>query len=566
VAVTSEPYRGEKLPAIARRSSRLDPLTLAALAIAAMVAAPVVIVFAHFFLPSEGAWTHLASTTLPAQIANTVLLTSGVAIGCVVIGVAAAWLITMCRFPGDRFFEWAMLLPMAMPAYIMAYADTNLLQFAGPVQTALRELMGWRRGDYWFPEIQSLGGAIAILTLALYPYVYLLARAAFLEQSVCAIEVARTLGHGPWATFFRVALPLARPAIAGGAALALMEAAADFGTVQYFGVDTFTTGIYRTWFGMGNKVAAAQLAATLMLFVFLILAAERLSRGEARYHHTSRRYSRIVPVRLHRFYAAGAVLICTLPLLLGFAMPVATLLDMSFHGGDPLFGGRFLDYARNSAILAGLAAVITVAAALVIAYGLRMRPSPMTRGAARVASMGYAIPGSVIAVGMVIPLATIDNFIDGVMRSGFGIGTGLLLSGTIMAVLFAYVARFLAIGLNAVESGLSRVTPSMDEAARTLGAGSLGTLARVHIPILRGSMLTAAILVFVEVLKELPATLIVRPFNFDTLAIRVYNLASDERLTEASTGALTIIAVGLIPVVILSLMITRSRPGGRGDA
>jgi iron(III) transport system permease protein len=554
-----------KPASVARRSWHLDPLTLAALAIAAMVAAPVVIVFAHFFLPSEGAWSHLASTTLPGQIANTVLLTSGVAAGCVLIGVTAAWLITMCRFPGDRFFEWAMLLPMAMPAYIMAYADTDLLQFAGPVQTALREFMGWRRGDYWFPEIQSLGGAITILTLALYPYVYLLARAAFLEQSVAAIEVARTLGHGPWATFFRVALPLARPAIAGGAALALMEAAADFGTVQYFGVDTFTTGIYRTWFGMGNKVAAAQLAATLMLFVFLILAAERMTRGQARYHHTSRRYSRIVPVQLHGFYAAGALVICALPLLLGFAMPAATLLNMSFHGGDPLFGGRFLGYARNSAILAGLAAVITVVTALVIAYGLRLKPSPLTRGAARVASMGYAIPGSVIAVGMVIPLATLDNFIDGVMRSGFGISTGLLLSGTIIAVMFAYVARFLAIGLNAVESGLSRVTPNMDEAARTLGAGALGTLARVHIPILRGSMLTAAILVFVEVLKELPATLIVRPFNFDTLAIRVYNLASDERLTEASTGALTIVVVGLIPVVILSLMITRSRPGGRAE-
>lgn len=552
------------LPAVGRLAShRLTPLTLAGLAVALVVAAPVLIVAAHVFLPSDGAWAHLAATTLPGQIANTLLLMIGVGLGCVIGGVSTAWLVTMCRFPGSRTLEWALLLPMAMPAYIMAYAYTDLLQFAGPVQTGLRSLMGWQRGDYWFPDIHSLEGAIVVLTLALYPYVYLLARAAFLEQSICAIEVSRTLGHGPWATFFRVALPLARPAIVGGTALALMEAAADFGTVQYFGVDTFTTGIYRTWFGMGNKVAAAQLAAVLMIFVLLVLALERLSRGEARYHHTTRRYQRIVPARLGGVRALGALVVCIVPLVFGFLLPVVALLDLSLDGGDPLFGRRFLDYATNSFILAGLGALLTVAAALILAYGLRLQPTMTMRGAARVASMGYAIPGSVIAVGMLIPLATIDNIVDAWMRATFGMSTGLILSGTITAVLFAYMARFLAIGLNAVESGLSRVTPSMDEAARTLGASPSGTLARVHAPLLKGSVLTAAILVFVDVLKELPATLIVRPFNFDTLAIRVYNLASDERLAQASTGALVIVAVSLVPVVLLSLMITRSRPGGR---
>jgi iron(III) transport system permease protein len=540
-------------------------LTLAGLAIALVVAAPVLIVASHVFLPSDGAWAHLAATTLPGQIANTVLLMAGVGLGCVLGGVSTAWLVTMCRFPGSRVLEWALLLPMAMPAYIMAYAYTDLLQFAGPVQTTLRGLTGWRRGDYWFPDIHSLEGAIVILTLALYPYVYLLARAAFLEQSVCAIEVARTLGHGPWATFFRVALPLARPAIAGGTALALMEAAADFGTVQYFGVDTFTTGIYRTWFGMGNKVAAAQLAAVLILCVLLVLVLERLSRGEARYHHTTRRYQRIVAARLTGVRAAGALIMCLAPLLFGFLLPALALLALHFGGGDPLFGRRFLDYAANSFILAGLGALLTVAAALVLAYGLRLQPTPPMRIAARVASMGYAIPGSVIAVGMLIPLATVDNAVDSWMRATFGVSTGLILSGTVVALLFAYMARFLAIGLNTVESGLSRVTPSMDEAARTLGASPAGTLARVHAPLLKGSVLTAGILVFVDVLKELPATLIVRPFNFDTLAIRVYNLASDERLAQASTGALAIVAVSLAPVVLLSLMITRARPGGGRD-
>jgi len=544
---------------------RLSPLAVAAVALAAIVASPVLIVFANIFLPSQGAWLHLASTTLPDQVANTLLLMLGVGIGCVVGGVAAAWLVTMCRFPGSRILEWALLLPMAMPAYIMAYAYTDLLQFAGPLQTALRELMGWRRGDYWFPDIHSLEGAITILTLALYPYVYLLARAAFLEQSVCAIEVARTLGHGPWATFFRVALPLARPAIAAGAALALMEAAADFGTVQYFGVDTFTTGIYRTWFGMGNKVAAAQLAAALMGFVLLVLVLERLSRGGARYHHTSRRWQRIVPTPLAGGRAVLALAVCVTPILFGFVLPGLVLLDLSIGGGDPFFGRRFLTYATNSFILAGLGAVITVLAALLLAYAMRLHDTPVIRAAARIAGLGYAIPGSVIAVGMLIPLATFDNAVDAWMRATFGISTGLLLSGTLVAILISYVARFLALGLNAAESGLTRITPSMDEAARTLGASPASTLARVHAPILRGSVLTGAILVFVDVLKELPATLIIRPFNFDTLAIRVYHLASDERLAQASTGALTIVAVGLLPVIFLSVMIARSRPGGRSD-
>ncbi len=546
---------------LAAPPTRLSPLTLAALAVAAIVAAPVLIVAAHVFLPSQGAWTHLASTTLPAQIANTLALSLGVGLACIVGGTATAWLVTMCRFPGSRILEWALLLPMAMPAYIMAYAYTDLLQFAGPVQTGLRELMGWRRGDYWFPDIHSLGGAISILSLALYPYVYLLARAAFLEQSICAIEVARTLCHGPWATFFRVAVPLARPALAGGTALVLMEAVADFGTVQYFAVDTFTTGIYRTWFGMGNKVAAAQLAAVLMLFVLVVLTLERVSRGQARYHHTSRRWQRIVPATLGGWRGLLAFAVCALPIGLGFALPALALIGLSIEGGDPLFGRRFLTYAWNSFILSGLGAIVTVGAALLVAYALRLQPTPTVRISARIAGLGYAIPGSVIAVGMLIPLATFDNAIDAWLRATFGVSSGLLLSGSIVAILFAYMARFLALGLSSVESGLSRVTPSMDEAARTLGAGPAATLARVHAPVLRGSVLTAAILVFVDVLKELPATLIIRPFNFDTLAIRVYHLASDERLAQASTGALTIVAVGLVPVIFLSLMITRSRPG-----
>jgi len=538
---------------------------MAALGVALLVAIPVLVVLASVFKPAAQVWAHLWATTLLDLVANTLLLTVGVALGTAAIGTGTAWLVTMCRFPGARSFEWLLLLPLAVPAYIMAYAYTDALQFAGPLQTALRAAFDWRRGDYWFPEIQSLAGATAMLTLALYPYVYLLARAAFVEQSVCVLEVSRTLGRGPWRAFAMVALPLARPAIAGGVALALMETLADFGTVQYFGVDTFTTAIYRTWFGMGDPGAAAQLAAVLMLLALGLVVVERVSRGQARYHHTSRRYRPLPRPRLQPVAACLAILACALPVLLGFVLPATILLRMALTGGDPLFGWAFLAYAGNSFVLAGAAAALIVGAALLIAYGQRLAPSMAMRAAARLAGLGYALPGSVIAVGILIPFAALDNGIDAWMRRQFNVGTGLILSGTVVALLYAYLARFLAVGLNAVEAGLGKITHSMDAAARTLGRGPGAMLVQVHAPIMVGSLATAAILVFVDVLKELPATLIVRPFNFDTLAVRVYTLASDERLAQSSTSALCIVAVGLLPILILSRMLARSRPGLDSD-
>jgi iron(III) transport system permease protein len=534
---------------------------MATLAIAALVALPVLIVASRIFADTGGVWSHLASTVLPYYLANTTKLVLGVGLGTLVVGTGTAWLVTMCRFPGSRVLEWALLLPMAVPAYVMAYAYTDLLQFAGPVQGALRAAFGWRYGDYWFPEIRSTGGAIAMMTFVLYPYVFLLARAAFLEQSVCVLEVSRTLGRGPWSSFFRVALPLARPAIAAGLALALMEVLADFGTVQYFAVDTFTTGIYRTWFAMGQPVAAAQLAAVLMLFVLVLVVVERRSRGAARYHHTTGRYRRLPSRRLTGLRAAAAFAACALPLAIGFLVPGGVLLRLAVTKGDPLLGPVFLDLAGNSLTLAALTSFIAVALAVVLAYGLRLHPSPALRGAVRVAAMGYAIPGSVIAVGVLIPFARLDNTLDAFMRDQFGVSTGLLLSGTIAALVFAYLVRFLAVSFNTVEASLGKIRPSMDHASRVLGASPTGTLRRVHAPMMRGSLLTAGLLVFVDVMKELPATMIVRPFNFETLAVRVYRLASDERLAEASTAALTIVAVGIVPVILLSLSITRSRPG-----
>ncbi|MFM2044201.1 MAG: hypothetical protein RLY86_2777 [Pseudomonadota bacterium] len=561
-ADTPDRRRTPALPAVSAWRFGLPSFWLVVvLAVALLVALPVGIVLTRVFVPTDGVWSHLAATVLPRYLTNTALLMAGVGTGVLVIGVGTAWLVTMCRFPGRRVLEWALLLPMAMPAYVMAYTYTDLLQFVGPVQTALRETFGWTRQDYWFPNIRSLGGAAAMLTLVLYPYVYLLARAAFLEQSVCVLEVSRTLGSSAWRTFTRVALPLARPAIVAGLALALMEVLADFGTVQYFAVDTFTTGIYRTWFALGEPVAAAQLAAVLLLFVATVMALERVSRGRARYHHSTGRYRPLPSFELRGIRAAGALLACALPLLLGFIVPLLVLADLSLGGGDALFGPVFLRLAGNSFTLAGITAVIAVALAAMVAYGLRMRPTPLLRGAARVAAMGYAVPGSVIAVGILIPAAAFDNTVDAFMRETFGISSGLLLSGTIVALVYAYLVRFLAVSFNTVEASLGKIRPSLDMAARVLGYSPGGTMVRVHVPIMKGSLLTAGLLVFVDVMKELPATMIVRPFNFDTLAVRVYTLASDERLAEASTAAIAIVAVGIIPVILLSRAIAASRPG-----
>jgi iron(III) transport system permease protein len=433
------------------------------------------------------------------------------------------------------------------------------------VQSLLRDTMGWGRDDYWFPQIRSLGGAIVVMSLVFYPYVYLLARAAFLEQCTCMLDVSRTLGRGPWSSFLRVAMPLARPAIAGGVALALMETLADFGTVQYFGVNTFTTGIYRTWFALGEPAAAAQLAGVLMLFVLLVLTLERVSRGPAKYQHTAQSRQRS-SYRLAGGRGLLATAACALPVALGFALPVLVLGKMSLERGDALLGGMFLELAANSFGLAALAALVTAAVALVVGYGLRLRPTPVMRASARIAGLGYAIPGAVIAVGVLLPFARLDNALDAWMRANFGIATGLLLTGTIAVLVFAYLVRFLALALSTVEAGLAKVNRNLDDAARILGRSPAGTLARVHVPLIWGSVLTAVILVFVDVLKELPATLILRPFNFETLAVRVYRFASDERLAEASTAALAIVLVGLLPVILLSRAIARAHPDRAPEA
>jgi len=528
--------------------------TLLVLSIASLVAVPILFVFGSILTTSSNLWSHMAATVLPRYIANSFWLMLGVGGGVALLGVTTAWLVTMCRFPGSRWLEWMLLLPLAAPAYVLAYVYTDWLEFSGPVQTSLRTWFGWQAQDYWFPDVRSLGGAIVLLTLVLYPYVYLLVRVAFLEQSRRTLEASRALGCSPWRSFLTVALPLARPAIAAGVALSLMETLNDFGTVQYFGVETFTTGIYRAWFGMGDRVAAAQLAAMLMLFIFGLIGLERWSRGRSRYYQAGSASGSVMPYPLKGGRAAIAIAICLAPVLLGFVLPVLLLLKLAREWNDR----QFWQVAANSLILSGVAALVAVAIAVIIAYGVRLRPSQWMHSAARIAALGYAIPGSVIAVGVLIPVGRIDNAIDAWAEATLGISTGLLLSGTIAALVFAYLVRFLALSLSTVEAGLVKIRPSLDEAARSLGRNSTATLTSVHLPLMWSSLVGAVLLVFVDVMKELPATLVMRPFNFDTLAVQVYRLASDERLAEAALPAIALVAVGLIPVLILSWRLRRS--------
>jgi iron(III) transport system permease protein len=551
-----------------------SPLVLAAFALAALVALPVVSVLANLMVGGTGdTWRHLVDTVLGEYVANTLVLLVGVGVGVIVVGVACAWLTAMHEFPGRRVFEWALVLPMAMPAYVMAYVYTDLLQFVGPVQTGLREAFGWSKADYWFPDVRSRGGAVAMFVLVLYPYVYLLARTAFLERASGMIEAARTLGLGPWSSFFRVSLPLARPAVVAGASLAMMETLADYGTVSYFAVPTFTTGIYRAWFSMGDRIAAAQLAAGLLGFVVLLVALERLSRGRARFHDTTQRNRPLAGARLTGYRAAGAAAFCALPLLFGFLLPALLLARLAFGdvaatGGDGDGGyttaaslGHFLHLAGNSLLLAGLTAMIAVALALLLAYGARLWRGWFFDGLNRLVGLGYAVPGSVIAVGVLIPVTRLDHWIAAQWAAMSGSSPGLLITGGIAALIYAYLVRLLAVALQTVQAGLSKVTRSMDDAARSLGRTQAGTLWAVHAPLLRGSLFTAGLLVFVDVMKELPATLVMRPFNLDTLATQTYTLAADERLAEAALPALAIVAVGVLPLIILSRQISRARQG-----
>lgn len=545
-----------------RAAARLDLWTVGTLLIAAIVFVPIAAVVWMALFPTENIWPHLIDTVLPGYVQATILLMLGVGIGTFVIGTGTAWLVTMTRFPGRKVFEWALLAPLAVPAYVIAYVYTDFLEYAGPVQGALRALFGWETSrDYWFPEIRSLGGAISMLTLVLYPYVYLLARSAFLEQSVAVLEVSRTLGCTPWGAFRRVALPLARPSIVVGLALVMMETINDYGTVDYFAVRTLSAGIFNVWLLMGNRGGGAQVALVLLAFVLALLLLERFGRRRKGYHNTGAKHAPIVPLTLSPLRQGLAFLACALPVTLGFLLPGGRLAMFAAGRFGESWDAGFLGYAANSLLLSGGAALAAMALGLFMAYAVRLGRGGVLRAAVRFASLGYAVPGAVLAIGVLVPFGAFDNWLDALARAELGFSTGLLLSGSVAGLMFAYVVRFLALSYGTVEAGLGRVKPTLDMAARTLGQGPAGVLWRVHAPIIRGSLLTAALLVFVDCMKELPATLLLRPFNFDTLATYVYQYAGDERLEESALAALSIVVVGLLPVILLSKSISRGRQG-----
>lgn len=533
--------------------------TLGVLIIAGLIATPVLGILATVFTDQGEVWKHLAETVLGTYLLNSFLLMIGVGIGVLVIGTGTAWLVTMCQFPGRKILEWALLLPLAAPAYVLAYAYTDFLEAGGIVQTTIRNMFNLEYGEYWFPPIRSVPGAIAMLILTLYPYVYLLTRVAFLEQSTCTLEASRSLGCNPWQSFLKIALPLARPAIAAGTALALMETLNDFGTVKYFSVDTFTTGIYRTWFGMGERVAATQLAAALLIFILILFWLERGSRQKAKYYESVSRFRPLPGYELKGLRGILSLIFCLFPVGFGFILPGGILANMMLRNLSEALDERFWEFALNTFIVASLASILAAILAVIIAYGVRLHPSFFMKLSTRIAAMGYAIPGAAIAVGILIPIGAFDNALDEWMYTNFNISTGLLLSGTIAALIFAYLVRFLAVALGSVESSLTKIKPNLDEASRSLGISPTGTLLKVHVPLMGGGFLTAIMLVFVDTVKELPATLIIRPFNFDTLAVQAYQLASDERLAAASGAALAVVLVGMIPVVFLSWKIAQSR-------
>ena len=556
VATSANP--GLTQPLLAKRTSKR--WMISALLTTAIVALPVLSVLFIALFPEENIWPHLINTTLPRYLTTTLQLMLGVGVLTLVLGLATAWAVTMCEFPGRKFFEWALLLPFAIPAYVIAYVYTSLLDYAGPVQSALRDWFGWANAtDYWFPQIRTLEGAILMIGLVLYPYVYLLARAAFMEQSPSLFSVSRSLGHSALSTFFRVVLPIARPAIAVGLSLVLMETLNDFGTVDFFAVQTLTRGLFDTWMNLGNLGGAAQIATTMLIFVVILVTLERYSRRRQQQYAARDNRDPI-----HRFTMSFprqliCVATCAVPFIFGFLIPAATLGYYAWDYFDVSWTPDFIENTFNSLFLSSAAALTTLLIGVTLAYSRRLHDTRGMQILMRLSSLGYAMPGAVLAVGVIVPLAGFDNWLDGLMRDYFGFSTGLLLSGSAFALVFAYTVRFLAVSAGSVESALQKVTPSMDMASRSLGHTPGNTLLKVHLPMLRGTLVTAALVVFVDCMKELPATLILRPFNFDTLATYVYQFASDEMLQHSALPALIIVVAGIIPILLMNRSISKSR-------
>ncbi len=496
------------------------------------------------------ALAHLAATVLPRYVGNTLLLMAGVALGVAMLGTGAAWLVSRYHFPFVGIMSWALALPLAVPGYLAAFVYTDLLEYAGPVQGFLREMFGWQRPtDYWFPEIRSHSGAVLMFTLTLYPYVYLLARTAFQAQSAHLMEAARLLGRGPWRAFFSVALPVAWPAIAAGVALALMETLNDLGVVAFFAVPTLTVGVFDVWLNMNDVTGAVQIALLMLAFVLVLLVLERTARRKRRFDAMGRTGRQL---QLTGGKAILALFACLLPVVAGFGIPIIVLLGHASRFWEVSLQQGLLTQLGNSLLVASITALITSALALLMVWAARLDASRAVRAAVRLSGMGYAVPGAVLAIGLLYPLAQVDNWVNRLAEPLQLPAPGLLLSGTVVALIYGYTVRFMALSLGAVESGMARISPNMEDAARTLGLRPARVLRRVHLPLLRSAVLTGALIVFVDVIKELPITMLLRPFNFETLATISFQFASEEMFEEAALHALVIVLVGMLPLILLS--------------
>ena len=541
---TVKPRRGLRLP---------SPWSVGAALIAALVVAPILAVFWIALFPAENIWPHLVSTTLPRYLSNTLVLMFGVGALAGAAGSGAAWLVSRYEFPGRRWLEWLLLLPLAIPAYVGAYALVDFLEYAGPVQSTLRQLFGWKTArDYWFPEIRSMGAAIIVLAAALYPYVYLLARNAFREQSGSSEEVAQSLGSGAMGRFWRVGLPLARPAIAAGMAIVMMESVNDFGTVDYFAVQTLTTGIFSVWLQSNNAGGAAQIATTVLALVILLVLLEKSSRRKMRFFNLSTRSRPVTRKVLPPRGAWLATLACLIPFAMGFLLPGGVILKHALRNAENWADPRLWEAGLHTLVVCGLAAILTVLGAVFLVYGVRLSGRQLPRLLLPVTTIGYAAPGAVLGVGILIPLAGLDHALADAVESATGRDIGLVLTGSAFALILSYFVRFFAIAQGAADAAMGRVSPNLALAARSLGRTQGRTLVEVYYPLIRASIASALLLVFVDCVKELPATLLLRPFNYETLATRVHEQASLENLGGAAPAAVLVIAVGLAAVGLLA--------------
>jgi len=527
--------------------------SIGAVLIALIVLSPIMSVIWIAFTPSENIWPHLISTTLPRYLRTTLVAMFSVGLLAASFGTGTAWLIARYKFPLSRWLEWLLLLPLAIPAYVGAYALVDFLEYAGPVQTLLRQIFGWSTArDYWFPEIRSLTAAVIVLAAALYPYVYLLARTAFREQSGCGHEVAQSLGAGPFERFWRIGLPLARPAIAAGTAIVMMETVNDFGTMDYFAVQTLTTGIFSVWLESSNAGGAAQIALVVLCLVVFLVALEKFSRRKERHYNLSNRARPIERDQLKGFAGFLAMTLCALPFVIGFVLPVSVISWHAVGNLDEFTARGLIKALVNTLVVGGIAATVTVIAGLFMVYGVRLSGRRLPQFLLPVTTIGYAAPGAVLGVGLLIPLAATDNAVADAIWAATGYDIGLIMTGSAFALVLAYSVRFFAIAQGAADAAMGRVSPSLPMASRSLGRTLGGTLRDVYLPLIRGSIGSALLLVFVDCVKELPATLLLRPFNYETLATRVHQQASLENLGNAAPSAVLIVLVGLVAVVLLA--------------